>query len=348
MAMSAISVSFINHALCTLDDPKLGYRDFSSPRQNDKFCWNDSLTFSGRPYAVNPDICTNSGECISQYRIHDGTQECYDGQDEIMLLDKNYCTGNVGRHRFQCFNDEHKCLPLRIFGVGRCSNKYDRSWYGSGADLRLQFPCHKEQKTDCHLMKAYIQQSSTWNSSYNSSLVNSQQQVPMDRMPFRFYCDSFWNLDKHVDEMPSSCQYWICQNNQYQCRTGQCIDFNWVCDGEWDCSDASDEEAIFLVEKPSIHNARLPNLLSQLENVERDILNHHFRTSVIHPLNLVVIYLEFQIHSIFNRIDHVLILLRLVIIWKIVTMPMMKKTYSQPIRTYKTCGVSIFVAAMII
>jgi hypothetical protein len=152
-------------------------------------------------------------------------------------------------------------------GAGRadCSNSYDGSLYGTGTDIRLQLSCFKKVTTDCHLVKTYIQQSSTRNSTNNSSLVNPQQQKSTDRMPFRHYCDSFWNLDKHIDEIPSSCQYWICQTNQYQCQTGQCIELDWVCDGEWDCSDASDEEALFLIEKPSIHNDWLSNLPSQLE-----------------------------------------------------------------------------------
>jgi hypothetical protein len=266
-----ISIPLINHALCTIDDLKGGYRDFLSPHKNDKFCWNDSLTFNGRPYAVNPDMCIMAGECISQYRIRDGSLDCYDAQDDTTVLDKNYCTGNVGRHRFQCFNNQRKCLPVVRLGTGYadCSNSYDEGWYGIGTDLRFQLSCFIAMTTDCHLVKEYIQQSSTKNSSNNSSLVNPQQQEPTDRMPFRHYCDSFWNLDKHVDEIPASCQYWICQNNQYQCRTGQCIELDWVCDGEWDCSDASDEEAIFLIEKPSIHNAHLLNLPSQLEKCRK-------------------------------------------------------------------------------
>ncbi|CAF1021023.1 unnamed protein product [Rotaria sp. Silwood1] len=263
--------SSLNHLILYppegLINPNVGYRDFLSSYQNDKFCWNDSLTFNGRPYAVNPAICTTTGECISQYRIRDGFRDCFDQQDEEMVLDKNYCTGNVGRHRFQCFNDQRKCLQLIRLGTGNadCSNSYDESWYGIGTDLRLQLPCFKEVTNNCRLVKTYIQQSSIWNSNNNSSFVNLQQQESSSRMPFRRYCDSFWNLDNHIDEMPSSCQYWICQNDQYQCRTGQCIALDWVCDGEWDCSDASDEEAILLTENLSYHNARLPNLLSQIK-----------------------------------------------------------------------------------
>ncbi len=272
--IGVIYIHLIHHLLCTLDNPELAYRDFLSPHQNDKFCWNDSLTFNGRPYAVNPDIYTTEGECISQYRIGDGQYDCYDARDDFMVLDKNYCTENVGRHRFQCFNDQHKCfLPIRLgTGYADCSNSYDESWYGTGTDLRLQLSCEKAIKTDCHLVKEYIQQSSIRNSTNNSS----QQQEPTDRMPFRHYCDSFWNLDKHIDEMPSSCQYWICRNNQYQCQTGQCIQLNWVCDGEWDCSDASDEEAIVLIEKWSSHNGRLSSLPSQLEKCREQYSNAPF------------------------------------------------------------------------
>jgi hypothetical protein len=274
----SISSPLMNHALCIPEVNPYGNRYYSLPYKNDKFCWNDSLTFNGRPYAVNPGICKRAGECISQYRIHDGSSDCFDSPDEKIVLDKNYCMGSVGRHRFQCFNDEHKCLPLNSLGTGNddCSNSYDESWYGTGTYLRRQLSCSKGLTTDCHLVKEYIQQSSPRNSSNNSSLVNPQQQNPTDRMPFRDYCDSFWNLDKHVDEMPSSCQHWICQNNQYQCRTGQCIELDWVCDGEWDCSDASDEEAILLIEKSSIHNDRFSNLSSYVEKCRKRYSNSSF------------------------------------------------------------------------
>ena len=267
----AISNLLLNNALCTIDDPAIGYRDLFSPHQNGKFCWNDSLTFNGHPYAVNPDICTRSGECISQYRIRDGSTDCFDQEDEKKTLNKDYCIGNVGRHRFQCFNDQRKCLHLYRLGTGMadCSNNYDESWYGTGTDIRHQLSCFKALKVDCHLAKKYIQQSSNRNSSDNSSLDYSQEQEPTDRTPFRYYCNSFWNLEKHVDEMFSSCQYWICQTHQYQCRTGQCIELEWVCDGEWDCYDASDEEAILLIEKWSKHNARLLSLPTQLEKCRK-------------------------------------------------------------------------------
>ncbi|CAF5065639.1 unnamed protein product [Rotaria magnacalcarata] len=41
-----------------------------------------SLTLNGRPYAVNPDMCTSEEECISQYRIRDGFRDYVDEEDE--------------------------------------------------------------------------------------------------------------------------------------------------------------------------------------------------------------------------------------------------------------------------
>jgi hypothetical protein len=254
------SIPTINHLLCQTSGSLPGHKNYSSPYKNDMFCWNDSLTFNGRPYAVNPNICTTFGECISQYRIRDGMYECMDRQDEEMYIDKN----------------------------------------------------------------------STRNSSNNILLIDSQEQEPTNRMPFRRYCNSFWNLEKHIDEIPSSCQYWVCQKHQYQCQTGQCIELDWICDGEWDCSDASDEEAIVLIEKWSIHNARLSNLSSLVEKCRKRYSRTPFSNicNTSHHLNSVVIDLMFQIHWILNRIVHVLTLLKLVMILKIAIMPMMKKIHS--------------------
>lgn len=34
----------------------------------------------------------------------------------------------------------------------------------------------------------------------------------------------------------------MCASHQFECDNGQCIPFSWSCDGENDCSDASDEK----------------------------------------------------------------------------------------------------------
>jgi hypothetical protein len=271
---AAIMYSRINN-LCSLSEYSVGYKDYLSNLQFDKFCYNNSLTFNGRPYAVNLDICDHSTECISQYRIHDGFVDCLTGDDEYLVFDKDYCTGKVGQHRFRCFNDQYKCLPPSRIGTGisDCSNNYDEMWYGRGTPLKEGIKCQKSDTVDCDRLKKYIGQSATKNASLNG---HSQQQTSINQMPFRSYCDSFWDLHNHTDELSSPCQHWVCQRHQYQCRTGQCIELDWVCDGEWDCSDASDEEAIFLIEHQSMHNVRLVGLNAAVQKCSKRYLYSPF------------------------------------------------------------------------
>ena len=133
---------------------KISYRLFKMT----SFCWNASLTFNGRPYAVHLDACHHGRECISQYRIRDGSSDCLSNEDETFVFNENFCTGNVGRQRFQCFNDEHKCLPLVRLGTGMsdCSNAYDEVWYGLGASLRESIQCQQSDTADCVRLKEYI------------------------------------------------------------------------------------------------------------------------------------------------------------------------------------------------
>ncbi|CAF4484953.1 unnamed protein product, partial [Rotaria magnacalcarata] len=94
-----------------------------------------------------------------------------------------------------------------------------------------------------------IQQSSATNKTINGPLGSRQQQSTIKDLSFYRYCDSFWDLPEHVDEDSSACRQWICPKHEYQCQTGQCIPVDWICDGEWDCSDASDEEAIVIIKQ---------------------------------------------------------------------------------------------------
>lgn len=260
----------MNQLICHINDPLIE-QDFSSSFQHDKLCWNGSLTFNGRLYGVHPDLCVNTGQCISQYRIHDGTEECPSGHDEKIILKESLCTGNVGKHHFQCYKNEQKCLPLEELGTGisQCSNGYDESYYGNGLAIRDDLSCKTNITKDCGRLRDYIEQSSLSNMRTNDSLNDFQRIDPSNRIGFRSFCDSFWDFDSHWDELSSSCQYWICPLDEYQCRTGQCIQLNWLCDGEWDCADASDEEAIFLIQPWSTHNIRLSNFSKHVNKCRR-------------------------------------------------------------------------------
>ena len=52
----------------------------------------------------------------------------------------------------------------------------------------------------------------------------------MEKVEFSFqlYCNSFWNLLSHFDELTMNCQEWECRHDQYQCQIGQCIELDWL------------------------------------------------------------------------------------------------------------------------
>ena len=293
----------INHFLCTFLPPDDSNHNIDSSFQYDRFCWNESLTFSGRPYAVVPDICGRGDECMSQYRINDGHSDCLENQDEDFVSETlNYCTGNVGRHRFQCFNSSNRSLPLIYVGsaTSHCLNNYDEIWYDSDVPLGSLIKCTKNLPTECNRLKTYIQLSSAKNSSADMiALAYAREKVPSDQIPFRSFCNSFWDLKDHIDESANLCEDWVCRVDQYQCQTGQCIHFDWLCDGEWDCSDASDEEALVIIKKWSIHNARLAGLRDKIEKCQKRYFQAPFskfcntsyefgcyRSGVFDPLNI--------------------------------------------------------------
>lgn len=269
-----------NHELCTGKHLTTGRSDHLSSFQFDENCWNGSRTFNGQPYAVKLDACPYGRECISQYRIYDGFLDCLLNEDEERDFGKSYCTGSVGQSRFQCFNDEHRCLPLIFLGTqfSQCSNGFDEARYGLDYLFMRNMRCRGTDNSDCEDWQEYVRQSSSKNLS-NSTVPNIlQPDTPTDQIAFRSYCDSFWDLEEHIDEISSSCQYWVCQNHQYQCQTGQCIELDWVCDGEWDCADASDEEALVFIQRWSIHNDRLTGLNDRIKQCRQRYSKSPFST----------------------------------------------------------------------
>jgi hypothetical protein len=143
--------------------------------------------------------------------------------------------------------------------------------------------CNAESKDDCGRVRQYIEAS--WNLDTNNS---SDQQLQLPKIPFRALCDSFWNWGSKEDEDIGMCQkWWKCLENQWQCRSGQCIEIEWVLDGEWDCVDASDEQAIFV---PS-NNFSLRNLnLINNEQLTEEFITLYNNQSFWKLCNLTVEY----------------------------------------------------------
>jgi hypothetical protein len=94
--------------------------------------------------------------------------------------------------------------------------------------------CNTQSKDDCGRIRQYVE------ASWNLNTDDSSDQQP--KIPFRSFCDTFRNWGSREDENMAMYQkWWRCSEDQWQC-----IDIQWVLDGEWDCVDASDEQALFV------------------------------------------------------------------------------------------------------
>jgi hypothetical protein len=231
-----------------------------SSHQYPKDCWNGTRTYNDRPYAFY-DVCNQSRECISQYRIGDGFMDCYAREDEnVQVMQQiDHCL-NIRNHRFQCSHEHMTCLPISEIGQlrAKCENGNDIFVRGTNKKL-ANIVCQKRGDSGCLLLRYYIGNSSMHNLTLETDMYeNGLQDIPI--LSHFKYCDSFWDDRSHMDENSKFCREWICPYNMYQCLSGQCIYLDWVCDGEWDCSDASDEEAIVLVREWSDHNRRISGL----------------------------------------------------------------------------------------
>ncbi|CAM4936556.1 unnamed protein product [Rotaria socialis] len=243
--------------------------DNTSIIQYDKHCWNGSRTFNGLPYAI-ADVCSISRECISTYRLLDQAANCIDVGDEKVI---GYgCDVNVRKHRFQCSsNNFSRRLPVWRLGNGErdCVNGFDEYINGSNFPI-AEIYCKRSNDSGCQILRQYISKSSLMNTS-DSLSTSHNQSTPTAQIPFHHLCNSFWDLSSKIDEFTKYCQQWICSTTDFQCKTGQCISMDHVCDGEMDCSDGSDEQGIFLFmgDNVSKHNLHLTNLSAKINQCHK-------------------------------------------------------------------------------
>jgi hypothetical protein len=177
------------------------------------------------------DVCT---QCISQYRINDGTQDCISGEDE-RYKKRSMCTDRIRHHRYRCSSEQSTCLMVKTIGDSHthCTRGDDEFAYGSGQSIS-NTRCEQIEDEGCRFLREYILEST-------NNFSNSTQMILNAKIPFRSYCNTFWDLKDKSDETLETCRSWKCSQSEVQCGTGQCIPGHYICDGEWDCSDASDE-----------------------------------------------------------------------------------------------------------
>ena len=187
------------------------------------------------------DVCDEWNPCLSLTRMKDGFINCLNEKDELHQTEMDVqksCSG-VRRHRFRCSIAQPTCLSVMALGNRKldCENRFDEFWLGSTRKLS-QMHCNDQRQDDCARLRQYIGQQP-------GNSITTEQRLLKLVLPFRFYCDTFWDLDTAEDESTNACQQsWVCATGQRQCRTGQCIEPQWVLDFEWDCPYAADETSI--------------------------------------------------------------------------------------------------------
>ncbi|CAF1016671.1 unnamed protein product [Didymodactylos carnosus] len=136
------------------------------------------------------------------------------------------------KYRFQCSTKESTCLMVNSVGnsVSDCTNGLNE--YTSGEDSLLSnMNCYKRFDFSCRRLKNYIEMFSLTETSNYTNISTTANYVNINQMAFDFYYDTFFDSDRKGDEMNELCQDRLCDKDHFQCPTGQCIQFKWVCDG---------------------------------------------------------------------------------------------------------------------
>ncbi|CAF0759117.1 unnamed protein product [Adineta steineri] len=221
--------------------------------------------------------CTN-GMCIAEEFWLDGDHDCMDWSDEVFREQGETCPFDADS--FKC--DEHLC-PYTMYscGDGQCVLWTSRMAFQRFAETsdnclsgrNLNYMCEANPYRSAWTLESGL---CSVDEGYDDprylpwNMIDSSRLTENEKCQYLFRCTLSDGFERDCPCNSHNCtalmmKHWTCQSHQYQCQTGQCINFAWVCDGEWDCADASDEEAIVLIQKWSIHNSRFEDLNERVE-----------------------------------------------------------------------------------
>ncbi len=171
--------------------------------------------------------------CISNYRVRNGDRDCYQNEEAYNI--SNSCP-QIQRHRLQCSSSELTCLLAGTLGNWNsdCFNGRDELDYETNTVFVYDLACQYRFDSGCIFIRNYIRNSSHIDTNKTTNVINTIIDDRSKRViPFRYYCNSFFDTPSAIDELSEFCKNWTCLADQYQCLSGQCIQLNWVCDGKF-------------------------------------------------------------------------------------------------------------------
>ena len=162
-----------------------------------------------------------------KYRVRDGVRDCFVNEESTTI--NNSCS-QIQRHRLQCSPSELTCLLVGALGNWGPDCYNGRDEFDEESDIVLfgNIFCNKNTDPECVYLRNYIQTSSQ-NKTNKVTIVEDSSTA----IPFRSYCNSFFDTNSAVDESAEFCEKWICLKDEYQCLSGQCISQDWLCDGKF-------------------------------------------------------------------------------------------------------------------